>query len=97
MAKQEDFIAAIRADIVRVLVEQTGATETHVIPMASMIIQAMQARFSGEQVYVKAPPKADAHAVLADFDYRNHKDVCRKHGISKRTLYRMLSRHQNKS
>ena len=91
MAKHEDFIAALRADIVRVLVERTGGTEPHVIPMASQIIAAMQQRFAGERLYVKAKPPVDVDRVIADFNYRNHKEVCRKHQISRRTLYRLLA------
>jgi len=29
-------------------------------------------------------------AVLREFNGRNHREVCRRHGISKRTLYRIL-------
>ena len=91
MARHDDFIAALRADIVRVLVEQTGGPETHVIPVASKIIAAMQLRYGGNEVYIRGPAY-DAAAVLADFNHRNHAEVCRKHGISRRTLYRLATK-----
>lgn len=89
--RDDDFIAALRADIVRTLVEQTGAQETHVIPVASRIIAAMQQRFAGNEVYIRGP-RYDAKAVLADFTGRNHTETCRKHGISRRTLYRLTTK-----
>lgn len=96
MTKQCDFIAALRSDIVRELVSATGAPETHVMPVASKIIEALHRRWAGEQVYVASVPRYDAEAVMADFNYRNHAEVCAKHRISRATLLRVVRRHSKK-
>lgn len=89
--RTNDFLAALRSDIVRVLVAQTGAPETQVMGMASQILSVTQERFAGEKVYIPAP-QYDETAVLADFNGRNHDHVCCTHGISRRTLYRVIER-----
>jgi Mor family transcriptional regulator len=95
-ARSIDFLAALRADIVRVLVEQTGAPEGHVMGMAAQIIEVTQRRFGADSVYIRKPAY-DPDAVLSDFDGRNHAAVCRKHQISRRTLYRVLHRQRRGS
>jgi hypothetical protein len=87
----EDFIAALRADIVSELVRMTGAPETYVIPFAARIIAATQTRAGGTKVYIR-PPSYDAAAVLADYRYNNGPEVCAKHDISRRTLQRLVAK-----
>lgn len=89
--RKENFASALRAELVRVLVQESGAGEAQAFRMASQVLSAVGTRYRGEKVYVREE-KYDEAAVLRDFDYRNHRTVCERHGISRRTLYRILKR-----
>lgn len=93
-SRRDDFLSALRSDVVQEIVQAYGAPESAAMQLASKIIGAMQHRFQGETVYFPAPRK-DIDAVLRDFDGRNYKEVCRKHHISRSTLYRHLQRHRS--
>lgn len=90
-AETEDHLAALRAEIVALMRSRTGSSEDVALKMASEIIGVLKSRFAGERIYFPAP-RYDIQAVMSDFDGRNAIDVCRKHGISIRTFYRLLRR-----
>lgn len=90
MSKREDYLSALRTDIVRVLREKTGAPEGIAVKVSAEIIQAMRLRYQGKDVrFGRARVSADQ--IRQVFDGRNHKHVCRELGISRRTLYRAIS------
>ena len=91
-AKRDDFAAALRAEIVGVLVRESGAPETHAIAMASKILQAVSHRWQGTEAYVRAPERYDREAVLQDLALMSPVEVCRKHGISRWTVQRLRNR-----
>lgn len=88
---RDSFASVLRAELVRVLSE-SGAGEAQAFRMASQVMVAVATRYQGELIYVR-PPKYDEQAVLRDFDFRNHRLVCERHGISRRTLYRIVQRN----
>lgn len=90
-AETEDHLAALRTEIVSLVRCRTGTTEDVALRMASEIIGVLRSRFAGERIYFPSP-RYDVQQVLADFDGRNAPEVCRKHGISLRTFYRLLRR-----
>lgn len=91
-AKRDDFAAALRAEIVGVLVRESGAPETHAIAMASKILQAVSHRWQGTEPYMRAPERYDRAAVLRDLSVLPPAEVCRKHGISRWTARRIRDR-----
>lgn len=91
--RREDFMSALRADMVREIAQATGAPEGHAINIAARILRAVQLRYQGERVYVPAP-RCDEDAVLRDFDGSNHRAVCRDHQISRATLYRLIAQRK---
>ncbi|MCX7062832.1 MAG: hypothetical protein NTZ11_18340 [Gammaproteobacteria bacterium] len=91
-AKRDDFAAALRAEIVGVLVRESGAPETHAIRMASMIMQAVSHRWQGTKAYVRAPDRYDRETVLRDLATMSPEEVCRRHGISRWTVQRLRQR-----
>lgn len=94
-AKRDDFAAALRAEIVGVLVRESGAPETHAIAMASMILQAVAHRYQGTTAYVRTPDRYDRAAVLRDLATLSSAEVCRKHGISRWTVQRLRTKPVN--
>lgn len=93
-ARREDFMSALRADMVREISQATGAPEGHAINIASRILRAVQQRYQGERVYVTAP-RCDEQAVLRDFTGNNHREVCRAHVISRAKLYRLIAQRKD--
>lgn len=90
-----DHLAALRADYVDMIRRNTGCDEANAMRIASQCIAALQQRFAGERVYFPAP-KYDAGAILADFNGRNRDEVCRKHRVSRRLLYKLLRQRAKK-
>lgn len=92
-AREEDFVSALRAEIVGVLVRESGAPETHAIDMASKILAAVTQRYRGTEPYIgAAAPRYDRNAVLLDLQRYPTTVVCERHGISRATLWRLRQR-----
>lgn len=89
-SRDEDFLTALRADIVRAVCRGTGMQEPDAMPVAGEVIESITERFQGA-VYISRPRPTDAEIVAA-FDGRNRKEVCRRYRISKGTFYRVLRR-----
>lgn len=60
--------------------------------LTARLLEKMRAEACGHHLYIPAAPKYDEDAVLASFNGRNADEVCRGHGISKATFYRILKR-----
>lgn len=94
-ARRDDFAAALRAEIVGVLVRESGAPETHAIAMASKILQAVAHRYQGTTAYVRTPDRYDREAVLRDLATLSSAEVCRRHGISRWTVQRLRPKQRS--
>lgn len=91
-ARDDDFTSAMRADIVRVLVKEAGAPETHAMALASKIMVAVSHRWQGTEPYIRQPARYDERVVLADLERMPPGDVCKKHSISRWTVQRLRRR-----
>lgn len=89
----EGFTNSLHAELVRVATEH-GVDDSRAVQIAVRVVERIAQQYQGAEPYVSQPQRYDAQAVLRDFDYRNHDAVCAKHGISRRTLYRILRRHK---
>lgn len=92
-AGENDFVSTARTEIARVLHDQ-GIPEPAAVPLAARIVEAIQHRTGGCGVYLPRPKRYDPAAVVRDFTGDNHAEVCRRHGIHRATLYRVLKRAQ---
>lgn len=88
---REDFISALRADIVRTLVQEAVGSERAAMRVASEILGAVQRRYGGEEVYVPRR-MVDEQQILAEWRGDNRDEICRKHRISRSAFYRLLAR-----
>lgn len=95
----DDFASVLHAKLVSVLVrvESSSASEALASQLAAEVVAHLAHTYQGELVYMRPPPKYDEAAVMRDFDYRNHRAVCDKHQISRRTLYRIVRRNSGSS
>ncbi|MDN5937876.1 MAG: hypothetical protein L0H83_04375 [Salinisphaera sp.] len=90
MSVGADTQARMRTRVTRVVREHTGFNERLALYIASEIIDALIEDYRGERLYVSASRAERDAAVLIDFNGRNHRAVCARHGVSRSTLYRII-------
>lgn len=90
MSIDADNEQMIKQAIVTVVHESTGLHEHIAMPIAERVFDQLADRFGQERVYFTRSLRTRRERVLADFDGTNFSAVCRKHGISRRTLYRYI-------
>lgn len=77
------------------IVRHAGLENSFTENLAEQMEQQLYAEYSGQAVYIPKVPSRRARearrdAVLREFNGRNRKEVCGKHGLSKAQFYRML-------
>lgn len=93
LADEEDVLAALRSEAAKMAGDMFGLQEAQASELAAAITAWLQQKCGGRELYVRARSRKERdRAVVADFDGRNHAEVCRAHGISLATLYRILER-----
>lgn len=89
-AEIEDRVAALRADVVEMIRRATGQDEATAFRMARQVVDAMLNQFAGAEIYIPKVAAYDRTAVVADIKARLPvRQVCKRHGIGKRTYYRL--------
>lgn len=96
MSVSRDNEARLKARAIRAACNRVGLAEQSATQIVEEIFDGLFTEFGGERLYFCREPKAriderDAN-VLAEFNGRNKQTVCRRYGISERTLYRILHR-----
>ena len=85
----QDLLRAELTDVVR---DQLGIQGPQAIQTAEALLRGLMTRLGGQGIYIPAPPRTERNAaILTDFRGNNASEVCTKHGISRRTLYRILT------
>lgn len=90
MSLGQDTQSRMKNGITRVVRQHTGFSERIAVEIAAEILQRLVDDWRGERVYVCHSREERNAAVKRDFNGRNKDEVCKKHGISERTLYRIL-------
>lgn len=91
MSAGDDKAAAMRNEITSAIREATGLHERFANELSDEILSRLMTRWGGDRLHVPACDRAARdEAIRADFNGRNHDEVCRRHGISRRTLYRLI-------
>lgn len=68
-----------------------GHTRQQAQDIAASADHRIRVQLGSQEPYIHAPDKAKRNAaIFADFTGRNHKEVCRKWKISRRTLCRII-------
>lgn len=94
MTLRDDARLQMRTRIVRVIRESTGLLEQFAVPIADQVLKVVERDIDGHALNrtEREMQEQRDRLVLADFDGRNRDEVCRKHGISRATFYRILGR-----
>lgn len=95
MSAEHDVAVSFRYDLVRAIREALGLPENVAVPMADHIARGLTRRMGGLYIPSRDIRRDRDSAILSDFNGRNHAEVMRTHGISKRTLYRVISQKRN--
>lgn len=87
-----DRTEALREEIVRGIVDQLGVPEALAMPYADSILTYLQREYPGQRLYIPAPTRQYDVQEIADALGRGASiaRVCREHGISRPTLYRLF-------
>lgn len=94
MRKRDDFLSCLRAELVQSLGRlPEGTSPQRAQETAQAVVQRLARRYRGERVYIREA-RYDADAVLRDFQGANHAEVCQRHGLSRRTLERLVKQQR---
>lgn len=89
----EDDIAAWHMDLTRAISEGTGLREDIASKIAEATLKSLQHRRGGRRSYIPSPGSQDRHAAIREaFRGDNAQEVCRDHGVSRSTLYRVIGK-----
>jgi hypothetical protein len=92
MSREADRTEALRREITRAIVLQTGTREQVALPFADAVLAYLQSEYAGQRLYVPAP--ARQHDLLqisaALVNGASPWRVCRDFGLSRRTLNRLF-------
>jgi Mor family transcriptional regulator len=92
MTKRVTEILALLHEEVRTEVTEAGLDPDKADRAAARVVERFCHVYAGNRVYVPINKQASKRReVLEDFDGTNHDEVCRKHRITRRTLYRYLN------
>lgn len=89
-AEIQDHIAAVRAQLVDMLRTSTGSDEITAFKMASQVMTLLLDELAGVKIYIPKRTAYDRDAIIDDIKSRKPvRDICRRHGIGKKTYYRL--------
>lgn len=95
-AVDQDAVLQMTADMAEIIVEALSSNEQLRHMLASCIVSGMRSRYVGGQIYMPKTSKSERvardAAILAEFNGRNLDDLCRRHGVSLDTGYRIIRR-----
>lgn len=92
MSKDNDRTEALRAELVRAIVEGTGVSEQMAMPFANSALGYLQRNYPGERLYIPAPTRQyDVLQIQAALERgQSISRVCSEHGLSRTTLYKLF-------
>lgn len=84
-------LQALEDEMVQAVVAETGMQPEAVRFLVGPIVRHLASEYGGDRIYIPKAREIDAEQVRRDFgESKDVTLVCRTHGISRRTLYRLL-------
>ena len=92
MSREADRTEALRRELVRAIVHETGMREVIAVPIANSLLAYLQREYAGQPLYIPAPARQyDVLQIEAALRRgQTVSQVCREFGISRRTLGRLF-------
>lgn len=97
MSIETDTDAWLRKRLTRTIRQFTCFDERLATQLATEIVDLFFEQYQGERIYISQPRNRRDAEILAAFDGTNRADVCRRYGISERTLYRILNKRTHRA
>ncbi|HYF17698.1 MAG TPA: Mor transcription activator family protein [Ramlibacter sp.] len=89
-ALNEDAAALLQMEFTEIVREEIGYKEDFASQIASAVLRGLRRRRGGEELYVPAADRSERDAAIRrEFNGTNLLEVCRRHGVSKSTVYRV--------
>lgn len=87
-----DCTEALRQELVQGIVDDLGVPEALALPYANSVLAYLQREYPSQKLYIPAPPRQyDLLQITAAFEAGlSVSRVCREHGISRTTLYKLF-------
>lgn len=85
-----DAAVNFRNALIRIIRRALRLPEPQVVPMAEELARAFAAEMGGLYIPKREIVASRDEAIRRDFNGRNHFEVMKKHGVSQRTLYRVI-------
>ena len=82
---------------IEAVIRQSGYVQPeYAADLMHLVVDGLREDFGGSKLWIPVLDKSDRdrrnEAIRKEFNGRNHYEVCRKHGISRRTLYRLTGK-----
>lgn len=94
-AKQDDYGIELLYELTAAIQEGLGYEERVAAELAQPITEALRRRNPAERLYIPAPDKRERdESVRREFNGRNAREICHRHGISRSRLYEIVGSRQ---
>lgn len=91
--QSEDAAASLHNELTAIVREEIGLNESLASQFALLILRGIRQRLGGQELYIPTEDRAPRDAAIrAEFNGRNRDEICRKYGISRSGLYKILGR-----
>ena len=97
MAVGVDYLETLRSEVIA-SAQRNGVRARVAMMIADAVEERIRTEYGTAYVYIHAPSKeVRDRRILEEFNYRNHADICKKFGISMKTLFRILKKNRLKT
>ena len=92
MAREIDATQALEDELVAALAKDTGMLPSLAVMFVRPVVRYLQSKHAGRRMYVPSPGRTyDVEAMRQQLAETRDVDlVCKTHGVSRTTLYRLL-------
>lgn len=93
MSIAEHIVDLFKNDIFEALLASEQCDEETAAQLSDSVFQRLIEKWGGGNIYLPKPRNREKRyaEIKEDFTGANHQEVCAKHGISLKTLYRAIS------
>lgn len=96
MSREKLTLENTRKQMEQAITRKIGLNESIAAPIASAVLDAFREHYAGREIYIPARSRDDRNErILRTFNGRNHHDLMKEHGLSRRQLNRILFRRKN--
>lgn len=89
----DDTLVSLKQDLTAVVQQEIGFNEIFATQIADALVRGLRKRLGGQDLYIPAEDRTERDAMIRkEFNGRNIDDMCKKFGLSKRSIYKIVER-----